>query len=73
MEKIPKRFWEDAKWGRKQATYLLKKYPEMWVAIVNEKVVASGKNLKSVEETARAKTGIKHIVVRFVGGSSCIY
>jgi len=73
MEKIPERFWDDAKWGREHATYLLKNYPEMWVAIANKKVVASGKNLRAVEETARIKTGIKHVVVRFVGGSSCIY
>jgi hypothetical protein len=73
MEKIPKRFWEDAKWGRKHASYLLEKYPEMWVAIVNKKVVAAGKNIEKVRNTAQEETGVKHVLVRFVDGGSCIY
>ncbi len=72
-EEIPKRFWEDAKWGRKHATQIWEKYPEMWIAIVNKKVVSYGKNLEEVRNTAREKTGVKHAVIQFVDGGSCIY
>ncbi len=38
MEKIPKGFWEDAKWAEKHMPDSQKKYLEKWVAIVDRKV-----------------------------------
>jgi len=72
-EEIPKRHWDDAKWSRRHATELWEKYPEMWIAIVNKKVVAFGKNLSKVEDLAQKKTRAKYPVIEFVDGGSCIY
>ena len=43
----PKQYWEDEKWLNKNGTKLSKKYPNMWIAVVNKKVVSYGKNLST--------------------------
>ncbi|UCE73544.1 MAG: hypothetical protein JSV56_11025 [Methanomassiliicoccales archaeon] len=70
---MPKRYWDDKEWARKHYTDLIKKYHGKWVAIVNKKVVASGKNLSRVEKIARLKTKLKHIPVCYVEGGAIIY
>jgi hypothetical protein len=57
MEKIPKEFWEDAKWAEKHYSELVKKFPDEWVAVVNREVVTAGKDLAKVKEEAKIKTG----------------
>ncbi len=68
-----KKFWNDLKWARTHHTQLLKKYKDMWVAIFNRKVVASGKNLEKVENEAKKKTGMLDIPVMFVECGAHIY
>ncbi len=73
MEKIPKRFWEDMKWARTHESELLAKYRDKWVAIVNKKVVAAGKNLRKVEEDAMKITKKELFPTLFIEGGSAIY
>lgn len=70
-----KRFLEDLEWKRKHHSELLEKYPDMWVAIVDKKIVSAGKDLGEVEREAEEKTGIdrKKIPVSFVESGARIY
>lgn len=72
-ETMPKDFWDDLSWARKHHTELLKKYRNLWVAVVNKKVVSAGDNLGKVESIAKAKTGKKSIATMFVDGGEHIY
>jgi len=76
MEKedtIPKRFWEDMKWGRKNYPKLTKKYADKWIAIFNKKVVAADDDLGRVEDEARSKIMEEHIPFMFVECGAHIY
>ncbi len=73
MEIMPKEFWEDQQWGFKHHSELINKYKDMWIAIVDKKVVSAGVDLGKVEEEARKKTGKKQIAVLFVECGSHIY
>jgi len=44
---------QDIKWLREHAQELQNKYPDMYVAVYNGKVVAADKDLKKVYEKAR--------------------
>lgn len=73
MPKMSKQFWSDLNWARKHHTELLEKYRNLWVAVVNKKVVTAGDNLGKVESIAKAKTGRKSIATMFVDGGEHIY
>lgn len=70
---ISKEFWEDQQWGFQHHSDLLGRYKDMWVAIVNKKVVSAGEDLGKVEEEAKQKTGKKQIPVLFVECGAHIY
>ena len=73
MEKIPKEFWEDMRWGQAHKSELMGKYRGEWVAIVNKKVVASGKNLSKVKEEAMKITKKELFPALFVESGAHIY
>lgn len=73
QEKHPKRYWEDERWANEHYGTLVKKYPDTWVAVVNEEVVASGESIRKIEKIAKEKTGEKLFPVIFVEGASVIY
>lgn len=76
MDKVkaePKEFWDDMKWGRNHYSELIKKYPDKWVAIMNEKVVAVGESTRDIKEEAKKKTGKIHIPVMFIECGDHIY
>jgi len=73
MEKIPKEFWEDAKWVEKHYSELVKKFPDEWVAVVNREVVTSGKDLAKVKEEAKIKTGREKIPTIFIECGDHVY
>ena len=50
LPKLPKRYWDDIEWARKHLSELHRKYEGKWVAVVNKKVVAAGKNTAFLEE-----------------------
>ncbi len=71
--RLPKRYWDDLKWGRCHHTELLDKYKDKWVAIVNKKIVSSGKDLGKVKAVARKKTNIRNVPVIYVECGEHIY
>jgi hypothetical protein len=73
MEKIPKEFWEDAKWAEKHYSELVKKFPDEWVAVVNREVVTAGKDLAKVKEEAKIKTGREKIPTIFIECGDHVY
>ncbi|MBI4162917.1 MAG: hypothetical protein HY513_04490 [Candidatus Aenigmarchaeota archaeon] len=55
MKEMTKEFWNDMNWARSNHGKLAKKYPDSWVAIVDKKVAAHGKNLGEVKKEAIKK------------------
>jgi len=73
MRHMSEEFWDDLDWARSNHTQLAKQYPDEWVAVINRKVVAFGKNLKRVKESAMKKFNKKEIAVFFADCGEHIY
>ena len=69
----PKQYWEDEKWLNKNGTKLSQKYPNMWIAVVNKKVVSYGKNLSNIIEKAKKIAGHEHFPVDFIEKGAHVY
>ena len=67
-EQIPSEFWEDKKWALEHYAELRRKYADMWVAIVNKKVVAFGEDLTEEKEKSIRKEIGRPFVTFFVEG-----
>ncbi len=72
MIKLPKRFWEDKEWAFAHYSELLEKYQNMWIAVLNKKIIAASPDLGKVEEI-KAKAEDKHIPVIFLEDGSHVY
>jgi hypothetical protein len=72
MINLPKRFWEDKEWVFAHYSELLKKYRNMWIAVLNKKIIAASPNPGKVEEI-KSKTGNKHIPLIFLEDGSHVY
>ena len=72
-ERMSKEFWEDMRWALDHYQELMEEYPEMWVAVVDKKVVSSGYHIAKIEKIASKETGRPHIPVLFVEGSPHVY
>lgn len=72
MINIPGRFWEDKEWVFSHYSELLKKHPNMWIAVLNKKIIGASTDLGKVEEI-KAKAGEKHIPVIFMDDGSHVY
>ena len=66
MSAISENFWEDQQWAFQHHSDLLDTYKDMWIAVVNKKVVSAGSSLEKVEAEAKRKTGKDEIPVFFV-------
>lgn len=73
MEKIPKEFWEDAKWAEEHMSELQKKYLEKWVAIVDKKVAGVADDPGIAEKIAKEKTKRRYIPLIFVESGEALY
>jgi len=71
-ELLPDEFWEDQKWALEHYAELRTKYADMWVAIVNEKVVAFGESLTEEKEKSIRKEIGRPFVTFFVEGEARI-
>ena len=58
IEETPLSFRTDQEWALENYQQFMKEYPDQWIAIYDKKVVATGKDLTSVEETAKRATGL---------------
>ena len=70
---LPKSFWEDDQWIIDHYDELARQYADEWVAVVDGKVVASGKSMGVVEKTAEKKARKRHIPVMFIEKGVHIY
>ena len=59
----PEEYWEDRKWAYDHIDEIVKAYPNLWVAVVDKKVIASGKVIADVERAAEKSTGRKEFPV----------
>lgn len=68
IEETPLSFREDQEWALENYQQFMKEYPDQWIAIYGKKVVATGKDLTLVEDTAKKVTGLnsKKIPVLYV-------
>lgn len=71
-ECLPSDFWEDHKWALEHYSDLREKYADMWVAIVNRKVVAFGKGLTDEREESISREIGRPPVTLFVEGQARI-
>lgn len=53
----PKEYWDDSRWAHDHISDLAQEYPNLWVAVVDKRVVAAGKVIEEVERVAQEKTG----------------
>jgi len=66
-------YWEDSDWALEHSSEISQKYPNQWVAIVNKKVVAAGKNGSEVEKIATEKMGKREFVIIFAEKGIHVY
>jgi len=58
IDNLPSReYWEDSRWAHDHMSDLAEEYPNLWVAVVDKRVVAAGKVIGQVEKIAEEKTG----------------
>lgn len=65
-ERLPQEFWEDQKWTLEHYSELRVEYADMWVAVINKKVVAYGKDLTDEKEESLRKSERRPPVILFV-------
>ena len=70
---IPKEFWKDEDWAYDNYDELVRMYPDQWIAVVNKKVVAAGKNASEVVDLAERKTERKEFPVIFMEKTVRVY
>ena len=70
---IPKRYFEDEKWLREHRNELAEQYPDQWVAVFHQRVVAAGKDLGEVRRAAHEQTGERDVVLDLVSPTRMFY
>jgi len=68
-----RQYWEDSEWAYENFTDIVRQYPDMYVGIYDKKVVASGKTIASVRESAHKKIGIKELPIIFAEKKVYVY
>ncbi len=69
----PQTYWEDSKWANEHFGEIVREYPDQWVAIVNQKVAASGKTISEVERIVFKMTGSIEFPIYFAEKGIRVY
>ncbi len=69
----PKGFWEDNRWLNAHWAEMVRTYPDRWVAIVGQQVVAVGRDPEEVAKAAQEKTGRGAFPLCFVERGIYVY
>ncbi len=69
----PKTYWEDSQWANEHFGDIVRDYPDQWVAIVDQKVAASGKTVAEVERIVTEMTGRDEFPIYFAEKGIRIY
>lgn len=73
LKPVSKQYNQDTNWAFLHYAELSKKYPNMWVACAQKRIVAVGKSITNVLELARQKVKSKQIPVIFIEKGIHIY
>ncbi len=73
IPKTPQEYWDDSKWANENITEIVREYPNLWVAIVDKKIVTSGKIISEVRKIAYKKTNRIHFPVIFAEKGIHVY
>ncbi|MBL7075131.1 hypothetical protein ISS37_07830 [candidate division KSB1 bacterium] len=69
----PKKYWEDSRWAHEHSVEISERYPNQWIAILNKKVIAAGKDGSKVEKNGAEKAGDQEFVIFFAEKGIHIY
>ncbi len=69
----PAEFWDDFEWANAHMDEISAAYPDLWVAIVGRRVVASGPVLADVESRALHLTGRAEFPVLYAEAGIRVY
>ncbi|MDP6118014.1 MAG: DUF5678 domain-containing protein [Planctomycetota bacterium] len=72
---IPDDYLADMRWAREHSTELHEQFLDMWVAVVDQEVVASSQELGQAKTLAAERTGRKpeEVYVEFIDSPFAIY
>lgn len=63
---IPEGYWAERDWAWEHYAEFMQQYPDQWIAIWQQQVVAHGESLNETETVAQEKTGLPQVPVIFV-------
>lgn len=69
----PNEYWEDSDWADEHIGEIADAHPNLWVAVVGKKVVASGKVITEVRKAAQQKTGRTQFPIIFAEQGIHVY
>lgn len=69
----PPAYWVDSQWADEHIADLAQAYPNLWVAVIDKQVVASGKVIAEVRRTAEAQSGKTHFPIIFAERGIHVY
>jgi hypothetical protein len=68
-----RKLWEDNRWLNEHWSEIVRAYPNVWVAVVEQQVVASGGDPEEVAKTTQEKTGRLEFPLCFVEQGIYVY
>jgi hypothetical protein len=68
-------YWADMHWASEHLAELRQQFEDVWIAIVDQKVIAASSSLGKVKGDAARKTGRRpeEITVKFITSAGAIY
>lgn len=69
----PREYWEDNDWANAHIAEIAAAHPNLWVAVVDKQVIASGKIISDVRKAAGAKSGKTHFPIVFAERGIHVY
>jgi hypothetical protein len=70
---IPEGYWAERDWAWEHYAEFITQYPDQWIAVWQQHVVAHGESLIETETIAQEKTGLPQVPVIFVEGRVHVY
>ncbi len=68
----PQRYWQDSEWARQNIQSLTEKYPDEWIAVFGQQVIAHDADLDQVMSTTQAQR-LASPVIKFIERGIHVY
>lgn len=68
----PQRYWQDSEWARQNIQTLTEKYPDEWVAVFGQQIIAHDVDLAHVMSATQAQ-GLASPVIKFIENGIRVY